>query len=329
MELDELIEEHARERVGPQIYALVVNTVRAVAIGRGYPLSYSPTGRWDEDALSGLAHDWLARKLLRLGYLEHLLLSNETARGFRRGLELSFTDFLVGQRKRSTLDNLFRRARSILQDDPRFRQATAGTVASATWALAVWPDGEPHVGPDGDVIAAGLRVGGVERIRYRADARKLSPVLSDEHLAAFLEALLRNVGAPISLERMMLALQYRFDLQNDEEVSLERPLAGDVERSATLGDTLSAPESVEDAVVLAEIVDEILAVMPTRQQRILVEYAKAEATLTSVAERVGCSKSTVDNELRRALALIRRSVESSDEADAVYGLILEDLEQQG
>jgi hypothetical protein len=327
VEFDQLIEEHARERVGQGIYGLVVDTVRAVAVGRGYPPSYSPTGRWDEDALTALAHDWLTRKLLGLGHLEHLLLSNETARGFRKGLELAFTDFLVGQKKRTQLDNLFRRARLILQSDVRFRQTSGGTSASANWALTEWQDSEPFGGSDGDLIAAGLEVGGVEQIRYRSDAQKLSPVLSDEHLAAFLEGLLRNVGAPISLERMMLTLQYRFDLQNDEEVSVDRPMSEDGGPSTTVGDMIRAPDSVEESVLLDVLVDEVLALMPTRQQWILVEYARPGATLTSVADRVGCSKSTVDNELRRALALIRRAVDSPDEAEAVYGRLLEDLEQ--
>ena len=43
-----------------------------------------------------------------------------------------------------------------------------------------------------------------------------------------------------------------------------------------------------------------------------------DATLVSVAELVSCSKSTVENELRRAMRAIRRNTGQADEAEAVY-----------
>ena len=118
MELETLVNECASVGLGEHLYREVLRTVRAVVLGRRYSPAYSPTGRWDEDAFTALAHDWIMKKLLQYRQLEHLLLSNQTMRGFRKGLELSFVDFLIGQKKRTALDNLFHRASAILQSDP-------------------------------------------------------------------------------------------------------------------------------------------------------------------------------------------------------------------
>jgi len=90
MDLRTLLVEYAAQGIGPHLYTALQQTVRSVALGRGYPTTYSPTGQWDEDAIGGLTHDWLARKLLPSGQIGHFLLTNTSLSGFRKGLELSF-----------------------------------------------------------------------------------------------------------------------------------------------------------------------------------------------------------------------------------------------
>lgn len=330
MDLDALIEEFASGGIGQQLYREILGTVRAVVFGHGYPPAYSPTGRWDEDAITALAHDWATDKLLRRGQLEYLFLANETLRGFHKGMELSFRHFLIGQKKRTELDNLFQRANAILEADARFKiLAETGRKATRLWGLSTWESRGALQGSDTELIAAGFRVPDVPVIRYRPDARKLSPVISDRDLAEFMLRLFEEIGSGLSLERVVVVFRYRFNLLEAEEVSLDRPAAVDQEgRELALGDTLAGGTLPEDEALAAETAAGVLRELSPRQRRVLLEYARPDATLTSVAELAGCSKSTVENELARVMRAIARSAGGPDEAQAVYERLIEALSSE-
>lgn len=327
MEYETLLEEYAAGTLGPLLYAELRDTAGRVVLGRGYPLSYSPTGRWDEDAFSGLAHDWIVDKLLARGQLNHLLLANSSTRGLRIGLELSFVQFLLGQKQRTARDNLFARANELLEEDDQFRCVDRRPrKARRPWGLAVWEASEPFDGTDGDLIEAGLRIQDVAVIRYRESARKLSPVISDRDLTRFLRQVLEDLGATITLEQFSLIFAYRFALLDARVSSLDATLEeSEKNRGATLTDTMSSGDDVEGPVLVAEAVASILRVLTPRQGQVLLAYAAKGATLTTVAADLGCSRSTVDNELRRGLATIGEHTEGAEEAEATYVTVLEKL----
>jgi hypothetical protein len=327
VELQALVEEYASEGIGQVLYGTLLTVAGKVVIAGRYPTTYSPTGHWDEDAVTILVHDWATTKLLQRGHLEHLLLLNRTIRGFRLGLELSFRDFLISQRKRTTLDHLFRRTNQILNRDDRFKLIVSATKkAHQIWGRTDWDDREPFQGSDGDLIAAGFRIDEVPVIRYRAEAKKLSPILTDPDLAVFLLRLLDELGRPLSIGQIVTVFKHRFDLLEAHLAGLDDPVAPNQNgRPLTLSETISADLTTEDVIVSEELASELLSEMPLRQQRALLEYAQPGATLMSVAIRLGCSKSTVDNEIRRALDLIARRTDSHGEARDVYDLILERL----
>lgn len=324
-DLTPYVDEYAHEGFGPLLYTLARRIAAAVIFAGRYPPSYSPTGRWDEDDVAALAHEWIERKLLRGHLVEHLLLANTSARGLRKGLELSFTDFLVGQRRRSIADNLWRRAAHLLERDERFVAAGDGASrATRPWALTAWQDVSGRQVPEAELLAAAVRVPGPAAIRYRSGARKFTPVLVDRDLADLLARLLAEIGAPLTLPELLLALRHRFGLHDPSETSLDRPLgSADTPDEATLGDVLAADLSVEETVLTQEAAEEVLRELPTRRQRVLYEYARRGATLSSVAERIGCSKSTVDNDVRAAMEAIARHASSTDEARAIYHRVLD------
>src|SRR5260370_7320688 len=119
MDFQTLVDEYASIGLGEHLYQELLQTVHTVS--RRYPVSYSPTGYWDEDAFTALAHDWAIAKLWRLSHLEHLLLTNQTLRGFRNGLAFSFRYFLISQKDRTALDNLFPTSTPLLERAPPFR----------------------------------------------------------------------------------------------------------------------------------------------------------------------------------------------------------------
>lgn len=318
--LQAYIDEYVREVVGSLIYDAIMDTVRSVIYGHGYPRSYSPNGRWDPDAETALAHEWLDQKLLRLNLLEHFLDSNDSERGLKKGLELSFIDFLVGQRKRTALDNLFGRAHALLTGDLRFELLVQSRRKGVqVWGLRGWVSPAQFNRSEKELINAGFRVRAVPIIRYREDALKLSPVLSESDLGDFIAMVLAEVGAALSLNELTTVLAYRFDLLPGRDVSLDEPDNGNAEEGGIAPiDFLAAPGTVEDSVILDETVQQILRALSTRQQRVLLEYAQGDQSLASVAAIIGCAKGTVDNELQRAMHIIHQHTDSEEEAGAAH-----------
>lgn len=324
MELRDLIEEYSAVGVGDQLYRVLLETVRAIVRGHGYPVSYSPFNRWDEDAFTALTADWATEKLLRQGHLEHLLLTNESLRGFRYGLELSFTHFLISQRQRTELGNLYRRTSTVLEQDDRFHVFVDATrKADRLWGIASWQQPEVFNGPDEGLVNAAFRIPGFEPIRYRADARKHSPVLGDPQLRAFLVQFFQEIGRLLRLGQLQLVFRYRFALLEADLASLDQPLPSSSEGEQTLLDRYASGNKTEDEIVVQETATAIICELSARQQLALTEYARLDATLESVATHLGCSKSTAENEIKRALGTIRAHAENAAEAQAAYARVME------
>ncbi|SRR6266567_1171181 len=323
MELQTLVDEYASVGLGEHLYQELLQTVRTVSWY--YPVSYSPTGRWDEGAFTALAHDWAIVKLCRLGHLEHLLLTNQTLTGFRNGLVLSFKHFLISQKDRTALDNLFQRANTLLEHDPRFCLIGDNRKkASRLWGLASWQEVQSYQGQDAELISIGLSLQGFPIIRYRDDAKKNSPILTDVDLTAFLHALLEAVGYGLSLAQFTLVFQYRFNLLDTDEISLEAALAEDSEgNSLQVSDMISEGLTGEEVSIINEAATTLLSELSPRQKQVLLTRAHPGATLTSVAGQLGYSKSTIENEIRRALEAISRHAETIEEAEAIYARFLE------
>lgn len=324
MDLHDLIDEYFAVGVGDQLYRVLLETVRAVVRGHSYPVSYSPSNHWDEDAYTALAADWATEKLLRQGHLEHLLLVNESVRGFRYGLELSFTHFLISRRQRTELSNLYQRTSTILEQDDRFHVYVDATrKADRLWGLATWQQPDIFVGPDEELIRAAFRIPGFEPMRYRADARKHSPVLGAPELRAFIVRFFEEIGRLLRLGHLQLVFKYRFALLEAEVVSLDQPLPSPSDGEQTILDRYASGNKTEDEIVVQETATAIMRELSARQQLALTEYARLDATIEGVAKRLGCSKSTAENEIKRALNTIRAHVESAEEAQVAYARVME------
>jgi DNA-directed RNA polymerase specialized sigma24 family protein len=76
-------------------------------------------------------------------------------------------------------------------------------------------------------------------------------------------------------------------------------------------------------VIINEAVTALLSELSSRQKQALLAYAQPGATLTNVGGQLGCSKSTVENEIHRTLEAIRRHAETMEEAEAIYARLLE------
>ena len=325
LKLEVLIEEWDAEGMGKRIYNEIYSIIKAAVKGGGYPTVYSPTGTWNEEAFCTLANDFIVEKLLKRNYLAYLLQTNATLRGFRKGVESVFKNFLISRKKRTALDNLFRRANNILQQDSRFKCfVSASKKAHSLWGLSAWNTGEVFNGREEDLVRMGLRLGGITVTEYKPEAKKISHILSDKDLADFMYNLFVKVDSLLGLPQILVVFKYRFNLLEITEVSLEEPVSIDEEGNIlTIGDTLGAPEPSISAPEIDEASREVLRLLSPRQKQILVEFQDPEATLSSMGERVGCSKSTVDNELRRISSVLAGVADDDEQARAIYDRIIE------
>lgn len=323
MELQTLVDEYAADGIGEELYKELLQTVQTVS--RHYHISYSPTRRWDEDAFTGLVADWALDKLERFGQLEHFLLASQTLSEFRKGLAYSLQQYLISRKDRTALGNLFQRANAHLESDPRFSLFRGDSKKVARiWGLASWQGIQPYEGQDEELIAIGLGLKGFPIIRYRTDAKKNSPILTDVDLSEFMITLLQAVGCPLSLRQFTLVFKFRFNLLEAAEVSLEDSLAEDSEGNPLqVGDILSTGPTTEEEAVINEAATTLLSELSARQMQALLAYAQPGATLTNVAGQLDCSKSTIENEVRRALEAIHRHAETVEEAEAIYVRLLE------
>jgi len=328
MDLESLKIEHATDGVGPHLYEEICDAVR-LAIHHGhYPASYSPYGRWDNPTFDDLTQEWLVEKLLRNNHLSYLLIRNNTVETFRFGLRQSFCQFLIGQRKRNALQNLFRRSADLLEADARFHCFQGGKRAQSRWGLTAWKGPELFAGDDHELRVLQQLIPGPKVIRYRPDARKLSPILSDADLADFIARLMDAVGRTVSLAHITDALKWRFGLIDAEPLSLDEPVAGE-DGTFTRADSVahSAP-SPEDQVVRSETAGRIIMELTPRQRQVLVARTEIDSTYAGIATRLDCSKSTVENEIKAGWDLIRSRTDGDDEATEVHDQILELLDAE-
>lgn len=320
-----LIDEFVARGIGEKIYSEVCAIVKATIIGGRYPTMYSPSGMWDEEAYYTLANDFIVEKLWKRGYLGYLLQVNTSFRGFRKGVESTFKNFLISKRKKTALDNLFRRANNILHQDDRFKCfVNASKKAHSLWGLSTWNMSEVFNGREEDLVRTGLKLGGTRGTEYRPEAKKISHILSDKELADFMYNLFVEINSSLSLSQLTIVFKYRFNLLEITEVSLEEPISEDGEgHILTIGDTLSAPESSTAALEIDEAVGKALRLLSPRQKYILMEFQDREATLSSIGKRVGCSKSTVANELQRIRSIIAEVSDDNEQASAIYNKMVE------
>ena len=149
-------------------------------------------------------------------------------------------------------------------------------------------------------------------MRYRASARKRSPILDADELRRFAIATLDALGEVVSPGVLLRSLQLRMDL---DPPALE-PL--DHEQSSG---SMSAPN---DVVALRETAIAAIAELTRRQVDVLLG-TDAGNTLDQMAARLNCSRVTVLNERRRAGEVLTRLSSSEADRDALLNTVLEAL----
>lgn len=160
--LEALIAEHASQRLGPLWLAEIT---KAANVARRYnPRIYAQSSVWDEGALGDLVQDVAERMLLK-SQVEYICNVANDAGHARALIYRQVKITLADRRQRTSVDNLFDRAKARLAEPP-FEVTSA---KPPTWGLA-GSDAAPSDGPQRLVaaIAAMPRLPGLGKDRASA-----------------------------------------------------------------------------------------------------------------------------------------------------------------
>jgi DNA-binding CsgD family transcriptional regulator len=286
-----------------ELRAVVSRLVRL----RLLPPSYSPYGLWDDEAVDEIFQSWYERRLLGRG-LQLLLDRAASAGAFRRLAEQSLRQHLLNERARSQAQNLYWRLVRLLEDDDEFRLVrSAERVQDRWWGLGA--DSAEWSGDERAHVAAAWALGDFTIIRYRADAKKLSPLLDADELKRFVVGLLGRAQAALTPTLLMRALEQRFDLGTV-----------DVETIDDAAEAVAATGDVAAEVALRDAARAVVAELAPRQLEVL-RRTIGDESVDAIGEALGCSVGTVVNERRRVGAVIARMSEDDEEREALLKFI--------
>lgn len=303
----------ASGEIDRDLYALLIRIGRELAYGGRLAPALSPTGSWDAEGVADAVHGWIERRLLRTGALLAAFDHASAERPFLRSLERSFRHYLENTRERHEIDNLVTRAHALLRDDSRFHDYLPQNQVSDTWwGLAAWHEPPPWQDSEDRLLSLAWSLGQFELFQYGHRVMRASPVLATTELGRFLEGLFTTTEALLTLRLIAAVLARRFDLESPRLVAGEDAHAA-AEEVAGVG---GADETELEEAALAAIAE-----LTSRQAEVLWRKASG-ATLDEVAQELGISRGTVDNELRRAGAVaLRHAADTADAAPVLEKMI--------
>ncbi len=297
--------------VTPALYGFLTRLVSAVARS-GLAPALSPTARWDDDAIQEVVQSWLGEVLLEGG----LARSFEVCRSpklLSRYLERALRNWLISKSRERGRPRLLARTRSILGEGPDYRKDRgAASPLDEWWSLANLRNSGPYQGPDSKLVKAAFGVGDLEPLRYSAGSTIADPVISNADLDRLIKGLLEATGASLTLRHFDAALRGRFAYAYVEETQPLELTEDHAEESTPL-----------QALEINAAVKEILMELSGRQLAILRDRTVEELTLEQLADRHSVSRGTVDNELKRAAAAMRRHLLDDSHAREVLERLLE------
>lgn len=310
-ELNDYFLEYQAEGVGELLYGLIFQVAQETA-HRYPPDIYAPNRVWDEDAISSLVQDFSISWLLENGRLEYYLLSCGSSSGLKSAIRSELKRYLTNQKRRSEYTNLFGRVKLVLlEDDFQLVAGRLEQINSTIWGLKEWGE-KPTVQQREAMIEAMFTVTLPPLIKYRADSKKLSPVITTSDLRRLLREALVYLDSYIGFSLLMQSLRYRLNMFDIDEISFEQTITSDSEQ--TYADIIPATRSLEEVVSSALIAEDLFDRLTDRQRKVVALYMSLQnPTVERIAEQSGVSKSTVHNELKHITDIIEALELTPDE----------------
>jgi len=307
--LQELRRLHREGQLEPDLVEELRSIVGRLVHLRLLPPVYAPYGQWNDEAADEIFSSWYETRLFGRGHLQLLLDRAASVGAFRRLAEQSLRQHLSNERDRSQAQNLYARVVNLLESD-RFELARDAARRQDRW----WRLPDSVVGEwakdDRALLAEAWALGSFSIIRYRADAKKLSPLLDAEELERFVVGLMTRAEAALTATLLMRALEQRFDLGQVVLGELDEHAIEAAERS-----------DAADELGLRETARAVLAQLTARQIEVLRLSDDEDQTIESIATALACSVGTVANERTRIAGAITRFSENDEERETLLKIV--------
>jgi hypothetical protein len=281
--------------------------VRAVARAGNYP---PPEGHrsWTMDAVVETAHEVFADARGPQRLVELAVKASDDG-SFRRILEQVVRNYLRDQARATTKGRLVRRLRELLDADPKFvtspRERVGRTVGLSDGTTpGLWN------GQLSDLTAAAYKVTEVSVVRWRAEARRRSPVADAASLLAVCEAVLRAADAALPISDLAEVVAARFAVSRGPVVV---PV-DDVERWAPTTSTIDEAEAELETRAGAE---RLLAQLTPRERLVL---AYLDRPVRQVADLTGLGKSTAAKVASRVRHIAAQVLGAEEHREAMFEL---------
>lgn len=321
------VREYEAEGIGELLYGLITSITEQM-VKKYPPDRYSPNRVWDEDAINATSHRFTMVWLLNGGRLEYYLMSLQSPQSLTNAIRRELRLFLVNERRRDEYINLFKRTKRILRESSDF--ASYGMVSRSThlWGLNDWSDKGTAQSID-DVLNAMRQIELPPPIRYRADSKKISHVISDSDLLKLLKGTFRILQHRVDLTLLMEALRYRLNLFDVDEVSFDDIIITIGASDIVYGDSVEAPGDLEVQVSAQMIAEDVFEMLTDRQRNILYVYLTLpKPTLEQISVETHIPRSTAHYELKAIERRIAPEL-SPDEGEMFFARLSELCNQYG
>lgn len=296
-----------------ELHQFIARLVRAAASNRPLPPSLSPSGAWDADGVEESTHAWWEEKLLR-GTLRQAFVKCTNSRVFGAYLEKSLVNWLKDVARAKQQPRLLANAQEILESNPeRFEiYADAGSPLDRQWGLVGWENPELFTGEAAELLGFVFALGHIPLMMFGDQAQKASPVISKPNIRRVLDALFEGAASLLTLRHVDLMFRQRFPEAFARTVPIDS-----IPESASDGDC------VQVEVDASRVARQILADLGERRTRVLLGKYREAKTLEEIGQELGCSRGTVDNEIKRAHDQIEEGLDGEEDFEIVLKYLLE------
>jgi hypothetical protein len=153
-------------------------------------------------------------------------------------------------------------------------------------------------------IAAELSDGEIRVVRYGPFSQKLSPILRQPELRAFLQHLLGRAKGSLTLSIIVDVMRFRFSLPTEEHMELDEGIPS------------LRPGPADEAAVAGNARSIVLR-LNREEADVVTAYFGSQGSFPQTAKLSGCSSVRVRGVVHRTLGMICELSESQDEASAI------------
>ena len=319
IKFEDYLQEFEEGRVEDLNYPLVLGIAKSIC-PKYPPEVYSPERIWNEDTMKQLADEFFVEMLLDKNQLKYHFLTQESFHGFKRAITRDFKNFLRNKKRRTEAINLYRRTLAILSNEDFFDVIED---FSSSNARVVRIAGSNHNASQTcqkleEVIEVMFTISIPPVVRYRADSKKESHLISTDELHRLLTETFEIVDKPVTIGMVFEALKYRLNLLEIETLGFEELMPAENGEDLDFLEVFPSPadESVESILVGSECAFDIFERLSDRQREIFNLWY-LDFTLVDIGNQIGISKSTVYDEIKKIQQEISIEQPTDEEAEII------------